>query len=141
MSGQKFTSFLPRIRDRGMELFTSWQMRYGTGKQPEEDYFELWSITPLWELTSEDLLWALVAAAQDPFVTHLCLYVYIGTASTCPDPDIVLDVLIRNFVDSYGFMPLDVGEDFLDGEGEFRIILSLFSEDEGYFIQDILYRN
>lgn len=131
MSGQPFATFLPRIRDRGMPFLSSWVTRYyGEDTEPEDNYFDLWSIKPLIELSVEDILWSLVAAAQDPFATHLQLYVFIGNKKTCQFPNRVFKKLMKDLATQFGFSPMEWGTDFKDEDGDFSVVISLFSEHE-----------
>lgn len=141
MSGQLFTSFLPRIRDRGLSLVDSWSVRYGTGEEEQADeYFDLWSIKLLQELTPEDLLWCLVAAASDPFATHLQLYVFIGQGEANRTAEESFESLIDSFRDEFGFFPSEYGTDFCGEDGDFCVMVSLFSNDESERICTFLER-
>lgn len=142
MSAERFTSFLPHLRDRGMPLLDSWCIRYYAedNAEPKQDLFELWSTKPLYELTAEDLLWCLVAAANNPFATHLHLYTFIGDLKTHPLPSNTLQALIDSLEAEFGFNPSAVGHDFEDADAEHGILVSLFSAQEYERVSEMLER-
>jgi len=116
-----------------MPLEYSWNQRYGSDDEDgycEEQFFELWTLKPLRELTLEDVLWCLVAAASNPFATHLRLYVFIGTQNAYRSARKRYLALMQELEKQFGFSPSEDGSDFLSSDGDFSILISLFTEDE-----------
>lgn len=122
------------VRDRGLSLKDSWITRFGY-EEVRPDWFELWTVVPLEDLTADDLMWALIAAALDPEVAHLVLFVFPGS---CSDPVYKIETLLEE-LSCYGFSPYDIDWALEESDGDHVLFLSVFSETEAYHIQDLFY--
>ncbi|MEK7201631.1 MAG: hypothetical protein AAB737_03285 [Patescibacteria group bacterium] len=136
MSIHTLASHISEVRDRGLSLKDSWFARFGDlGAQP--DWFELWTVVPLEHLTTDDLIWALVAAALDPEAANLVLFVFPGT---CINPVQKIEDLVGELA-AYGFSPYNLDWAFEESDGDHVLFLSVFSESEAYHVQDLFYPN
>ncbi len=129
-------SHIAHVRDRKMSLCESWFTRF-RDSEDTPDWFELWTIVPLTELTADDIIWALIAAAMDPEAAHLILAVFPGN---CANPVHKIEELV-NELTIYGFCPYDLDWSFEESAGEFLLRFSVFSEKEAYHIQDLYYES
>lgn len=134
MDAHTFGSHISEVRDRELSLRESWFTRFGD-EGNQAGYFQLWTVVTLDNLTADDLMWALVAAALDPLVTHLILYVF---PAVCRNPKNKIDALIAELT-GQGFSPFDFDWHLQESDGDQILIFSVFSEEEAYRIQDLYY--
>lgn len=134
MDAHTFGSHISEIRDGELSLQDSWFTRHGhDGAQP--DFFHLWTLVPFEKLTVDDLIWALVAAALNPIVSHLVLYVFPASSS---DPKGKIDELVAQLTQQH-FCPFDFDWRFNEADGDQILVFSVFSEKEAYRVQDLYY--
>ncbi len=132
MDVQSFPTYFARLRDRNRSVIESWVTRMGLYEEDTVS-LEVSSIVPLEELTVDDVLYALVAAAVFTEISHLTLYVF---PSTCPDPDSVITRLEKELRRLH-FLPYAFDWKFDDETGDKALVMSVFSEDEAYRIHDL----
>lgn len=137
MDSHMFISCLVKVRDRGRGLYASWRTRLGEeGDIP--DTFHLYTIVPFSQVTVDDLMWALVAAAMNPLMSHLALHVFFHG---CTDIKVRVPRLLQE-LEANGFSPdFHCHYDQESGNTEAMLIMSLFSEDEDTSVREYLTQN
>ena len=132
MDVQSFSTYFTHLRDHNQPVLSSWIARLGMHEEHPE-FLEISSIVPFEKLTTDDLLFALVAGAMVPEISHVSLNVF---PCGCSSPEGKLEELVTG-LERTGFMPYEFDWDFNNETGDKALLMSVFSEDEAYRIHDL----
>lgn len=130
MDVQSFSEHLARIRDKHLPMLMSWARRTETTEfiSNEDHIFEVCLLSPVHTLTADDLMWALVAAAIQPYSTHVHIRIPdLSTEQSCVHRMIAVLKELQRFA----FDPFDY--DVFEGARGIYLRVSLFTEDEVHY--------
>lgn len=129
MHVQSFPAYFARVRDHNLPMTMSWQKRSEASEFVTDDDHEfcLWSPVPVEALTEDDLIWMLVAAAMQPYTTHLHVYIQNLTQ----DKSCVHHLMaLMQKLEVLGYEPADFDVILTSSSMWNYLKVSLFSEDE-----------